>query len=152
MSERLATYQDFWPYYVSEHRDATCRRLHFVGTLLVFACLGLGVWRSTWFLAACPLAGYAFAWAGHFGFEKNRPATFRYPFWSLYSDFKMFFLTLAGRMPAELARAVRILLEYPGEAAAMGARARARVAGGLTWTRSRARLAEVYRMIAPSDR
>ncbi|MEU9024348.1 glycosyltransferase [Actinomadura sp. NPDC048394] len=54
--------------------------------------------------------------------------------------------------PAELARAVRILLEYPGEAAAMGARARARVAGGLTWTRSRARLAEVYRTIAPSDR
>ncbi|QKG22476.1 glycosyltransferase family 4 protein [Actinomadura verrucosospora] len=54
--------------------------------------------------------------------------------------------------PAELARAVRILLEYPGEAAAMGERARARVAGGLTWTRSRARLAEVYRTIAPSDR
>ena len=105
MPERLPNYAAFWPYYVSEHRDPTCRRLHTVGTALVLGCVGLAAWRSPWWLLACPLAGYAFAWIGHFGFEKNRPATFTYPLWSLVSDFKMFFLTLAGRMPAEIARA-----------------------------------------------
>lgn len=101
----LDSYEAFWPYYVAEHRDLTCRRLHFVGTSLVFACLALALLRSPWWLAAMPLAGYFFAWVGHFGFEKNRPATFRYPLWSLRADFRMYRYTWLGRMPAELARA-----------------------------------------------
>lgn len=103
--EPLTSYEAFWPYYVAEHRDATCRRLHFVGTTLVWVCLGLAVARSPWWLLGCPVAGYAFAWLGHFGFEKNRPATFTYPLWSLRADFRMYWYSLTGRMGAELARA-----------------------------------------------
>lgn len=106
MSERIPSYEAFWPYYVGEHRDPVCRALHFVGTGLVFAFLGvaLAAGDPRWLLA-CPLAGYAFAWLGHLIFERNRPATFTYPLWSLRADFRMFFYTLRGRMPAELARA-----------------------------------------------
>jgi hypothetical protein len=110
MSERIESYEAFWPYYVSEHRDATCRRLHFVGTSLVYACLAAGLLLNPWWLAAMPFAGYGFAWLGHFGFEKNRPATFTYPLWSLRADFRMYYYTLLGRMPAELARAAE---HYP---------------------------------------
>ena len=102
----FTTYDEFWPYYVGEHRDPTCRRLHFVGTAIVLGVLGMAVFSSNpWWLLGAPLAGYFFAWVGHFGFEKNRPATFTYPGWSLRGDFQMFVYTLLGRMPAELARA-----------------------------------------------
>ncbi|MDB5097944.1 MAG: hypothetical protein JWM80_2365 [Cyanobacteria bacterium RYN_339] len=105
MSERIESYEAFWPYYVAEHRNVTCRRLHFVGTTLVYGCLVAGVVANPWFLAGAPLAGYGFAWLGHFGFEKNRPATFQYPLWSLRADFRMYYYTLLGRMPGEIARA-----------------------------------------------
>lgn len=105
MSDRLPDYESFWPYYVSEHRDATCRRLHVVGTGLVLASAVAGVVASPWFFLGCPIAGYGFAWAGHFIFEKNRPATFTYPLWSLRADFRMFWMTLAGRMRAEIEKA-----------------------------------------------
>lgn len=111
MSERIESYEAFWPYYVSEHRNGTCRRLHFVGTSLVYACLAVGLLVNPWWLAAMPFAGYGFAWLGHFGFEKNRPATFTYPLWSLRADFRMYYYTLLGRMPGELARAAE---RYPG--------------------------------------
>ena len=107
---RLQTYEEFWPYYVSEHLGETTRRLHFVGTLGVIACLVAAVLVSPWFIAAAFLSGYGFAWVGHFFFEKNRPATFTYPLWSLRGDFRMFRLTLLGRMPGELERARRL---YP---------------------------------------
>ena len=98
MGERLASYEAFWPFYVSQHLDATNRRLHFVGTTLVIVCLGASVFSSpTWALAA-PVAGYGFAWIGHFFFEKNRPATFTYPLWSLRADFRMYRLMWLGRM------------------------------------------------------
>ncbi len=106
MSDRFQSYAEFWPYYVGEHRDPTCRALHVVGTGTVFAFLGVAVAAADprW-LIACPLAGYAFAWLGHLVFERNRPATFTYPLWSLRADFHMFFAIILGRMPAELARA-----------------------------------------------
>lgn len=107
---RLPDYESFWLFYVSEHRDATCRRLHLVGTGLVFLCLALAVAVSPWWLLAAPFAGYSFAWAGHMIFEKNRPATFTYPLWSLRADFRMFFWTIAGKMPGEMERAAEI---YP---------------------------------------
>ena len=110
MAPRLASFEEFWPYYVSEHWNPTTRALHFVGTALVLASLVLAAFVSAWWLAAAPLFGYAFAWAAHFFVEKNRPATFTYPLWSLRGDFRMFRLMLLGRMGPELERAGRL---YP---------------------------------------
>jgi hypothetical protein len=107
---KLGSFEEFWPYYVSEHWKQATRVLHFVGTALVLGCLGLGVVASPWWLAAAPLFGYGFAWVGHFFVERNQPATFTYPFWSLRGDFRMFRLILLGRMGPELERAGRL---YP---------------------------------------
>lgn len=93
---RITTYRDFWPFYLSEHQDPTSRRLHYMGTTLSLAAFTLAIVVSPWWLLAAPLAGYSFAWVGHFKFERNRPATFRYPLWSLISDYRMFFLWLTG--------------------------------------------------------
>lgn len=113
MVPKLTTYEEFWPYYVSEHSLPTTRTLHFVGTALVLACVALGLLVSPWWLLAAPLAGYGFAWVGHFFFERNRPATFTYPLWSLRADFRMFRLILLGRMRPELERAAAL---YPRRA------------------------------------
>lgn len=99
MAERFATFRDFYPYYLSEHSDPTCRRLHFVGTGLVIGTLAwvlaTGAWKG---LLLLPVLGYGFAWIGHFAFEKNRPATFRHPLYSLMGDFVMFRDMLTGRI------------------------------------------------------
>jgi hypothetical protein len=108
MAPTLSSYEEFWPYYVSEHMEPITRHLHFVGTTLVLAALVAGVAVSPLWLLAAPLFGYGFAWVGHFFFEHNRPATFTHPLWSLRADFRMFRLTLLGRMPAELERAARL--------------------------------------------
>jgi hypothetical protein len=113
MVPKLTSYEEFWPYYVSEHSLPTTRTLHFVGTGLVLACFALGVLFSPWWLLAAPFAGYGFAWVGHFFFEHNRPATFTYPLWSLRGDFRMFRLILLGRMGPELERAAAL---YPRRA------------------------------------
>lgn len=105
MDKALKTYEDFWPFYVSQHLDPTNRALHFVGTSLVLVFLGAGILVSPWWLLAMPVAGYGFAWAGHFFFERNRPATFTYPVWSLRADFRMYRFTWLGRMGGEIARA-----------------------------------------------
>jgi len=110
MAPRLQSYEEFWPYYVSEHRKPGTRALHVLGTSLVLADLAAAVLVSPWWLLAAPLAGYAPAWIAHFFVEKNRPATFTYPLWSLRGDFRMFGLTLRGRMAPELERAARL---YP---------------------------------------
>lgn len=98
MVPKLSSYEEFWPYYVSEHRLATTRTLHFVGTSLVLACLAAGVLASAWWLLAAPFAGYGFAWVGHFFFEHNRPATFSHPWYSLAADFVLFRDMLVGRV------------------------------------------------------
>ena len=108
MTARFLTYEEFWPFYVSQHRNATCRALHFAGTSLVWAFLALGVLASIWWLVLAPGAGYGFAWVGHFFFEKNRPATLTYPVWSLRGDFRMYRLELLGRMRPELERAAAL--------------------------------------------
>jgi hypothetical protein len=91
----------FYPFYLSQHRVRWNRRLHFIGTstvcLLAVAAL---VSRDGWLLAGLPLAGYGFAWAGHFFFEKNRPATFTYPVYSLICDFRMYGDIWRGRVSA----------------------------------------------------
>lgn len=96
--ERIKHYRDFYLFYLEEHKDPTCRLLHFVGTGLVFSILIVAIASSNYSLLwYAPLAGYGFAWVGHFFFEKNKPATFKYPLWSLLSDFKLFFELLIGR-------------------------------------------------------
>jgi hypothetical protein len=107
MAERYRSFDEFWPFYVAQHRDPTNRGLHFVGTTLVLVSLALAI-LDVRFLAAAPLAGYGFAWIGHFVFQKNRPATFTYPLWSLRGDFRMYRLLLLGRMGPELERANRL--------------------------------------------
>ena len=109
MPERLSSYEAFWPFYVSQHLDPTNRRLHFVGTTLVIASLVAGLLFSPAWLLAMPFAGYGFAWLGHFVFEKNKPATFTYPLWSLRGDFRMYGLMWRGRMGPEIARASALL-------------------------------------------
>jgi hypothetical protein len=99
MTRRFASFAEFYPFYLSEHANRGCRRLHFAGTLVVLACAGLGLLTGNgwWFLVAL-IAGYGFAWTGHFFFEHNRPATFRYPLYSLMGDWAMFRDILVGKV------------------------------------------------------
>jgi len=94
-----ASFREFYPFYLGEHRNHTSRRLHVSGTLLALglaaAALVSGRFALLW---AVPLAGYAFAWVGHFFFEKNRPATFTHPLYSLCGDFRMAYEVLTGRI------------------------------------------------------
>ncbi len=92
MPDRIKTYREFYIFYLTEHKNRTSRILHFVGTFLVFVIAAVAIyfnWSWKWFLV--PVVGYGFAWVGHAFFEKNKPATFKYPLWSLISDFKLFF-------------------------------------------------------------
>lgn len=95
------TFSDFYPFYLREHANLTCRKLHFIGTCGVIALLLLFFFTGNlMILAALPVIGYGFAWAGHFLFEKNRPATFKHPFFSLLGDFRMFWDILTGKVSA----------------------------------------------------
>ena len=92
------SFATFYPYYLSEHQNKTCRALHFAGTTLFFVFLmGSFLFHNLTLLVFCPIAGYGFAWVGHFFFERNKPATFQYPLYSLMGDFKMYFEILAGK-------------------------------------------------------
>jgi hypothetical protein len=100
------TFEEFWPYYVSQHLDPTCRRLHFVGTTLAMASIAVAPFQPLALLAA-PVFGYGFAWVGHFAFEKNRPASWASPkhaAWSLRGDLRMWRKMLSGAMDAEVER------------------------------------------------
>lgn len=107
MAEReYGTYAEFWPFYLREHSRPATRAFHYVGTALGLACVLYGLSTGNfWWLLGLPLCGYFFAWVSHFTVERNRPATFTYPLWSLVSDFRMFFLFVAGRLEPELRRA-----------------------------------------------
>jgi len=101
------TYEEFWPFYVSQHLRPATQWLHFAGTTAVLGCVAAAIVVSPSWILAAPLAGYAPAWIGHFGFERNRPATFRHPLWSLRGDFRMYRLMWQGRMGPEIERARR---------------------------------------------
>lgn len=105
MPEKFNSFRDFYPYYLKEHSNKTCRLLHVIGTSLVFiiALIAL-LLQSFWLLLLIPIAGYGFAWVGHFFFEKNKPATFKYPLWSLGSDFKMYFAIISGKLSIDSSR------------------------------------------------
>jgi len=98
-SERFNSFAEFYPYYLQEHSNDICRRLHYVGSLLVLSILGYAVSQQQWSLLwLMPVAGYGFAWVGHFVFEKNQPATFKYPLYSLMGDWVMLKDALTGRI------------------------------------------------------
>ncbi|MGH8051114.1 MAG: Mpo1-like protein [Arenimonas sp.] len=97
---QYSSFRDFYPFYLGEHANPTCRRLHFIGSsgiLIVIALVLAQVLPLVW-LWAIPILGYGFAWVGHFFFEKNRPATFKYPFYSLLGDWVMYKDMLTGKI------------------------------------------------------
>lgn len=95
----FASFREFYPFYLSEHADVRSRRMHFAGTTLILVLMAIafvgGNWNWLWLI---PIAGYGFAWIGHFVFEKNRPATFNHPVYSLLGDWVMYFDVLRGRV------------------------------------------------------
>ena len=96
----FSSFSEFYPYYLSEHANLTCRRLHFVGSTLVLLVLAYAFATQNWlWLWLLPIIGYGFAWIGHFFFEKNRPATFKYPIYSLMGDWVMYKDILTRRIP-----------------------------------------------------
>jgi hypothetical protein len=94
------SFAEFYPFYLSEHSNRTCRRLHFTGTTLSLVCLALLALtgNALWLLAGV-LAGYGFAWIGHFGFEKNEPASFKRPLYNFMGDWVMYKDIWTGRIP-----------------------------------------------------
>jgi hypothetical protein len=99
MGLRYSSFREFYPFYLGEHVNRTCRRLHFIGTSLgLMMLVAAALTRNPWWLPAALVSGYAFAWVGHFFFEKNRPATFRYPLFSLAGDWVMWKDMLTGRI------------------------------------------------------
>jgi hypothetical protein len=93
------SFAEFYPFYLGEHGNRTCRRLHFIGSTLVILVLVFafvsGQLRWLWLM---PVFGYGFAWAGHYLFEKNRPATFQHPLYSLAGDWVMYGQMLRGKI------------------------------------------------------
>ncbi len=103
---RIETYPEFWHYYLREHAKPMTRAWHYLGTSLTLVCLiAAAVFRQPWFLLTAVMLGYAAAWVGHFTSERNRPATFHYPLWSLVSDFRMFGAWISGRLAGDLTAA-----------------------------------------------
>ncbi len=99
MSKKYQNFAEFYPFYLSQHENTTCRRLHFVGSLLIVMLVFYSVYSGKWMLLLLiPVIGYGFAWLGHFFFEKNRPATFTYPVYSLVGDWVMFKDMLFGKI------------------------------------------------------
>ncbi|ATD05965.1 MULTISPECIES: DUF962 domain-containing protein [Pseudoalteromonas] len=99
-NKEFNSFASFYPYYLAEHKNKTCRRLHFIGSTLVLLILLFALvtthWSLLWLL---PIAGYGFAWVGHFFFEKNKPATFQYPLYSLMGDWVMYKDIIRGKVP-----------------------------------------------------
>jgi hypothetical protein len=97
--ERYRSFGDFYPFYLSEHSNKVSRRLHFTGTSIAVALLVTAAITQRWWLIAVALVqGYAFAWVGHYFFERNKPATFRYPAFSLMGDWRLWWEILTGKL------------------------------------------------------
>jgi len=99
MEKKYQTFAEFYPFYLSQHQHTVCRRLHYVAAGIIVFLVAYILWSSQWSLLwLVPVIGYGFAWTGHFFFEKNKPATFTYPFYSLLGDWVMFKDMLIGKI------------------------------------------------------
>lgn len=99
MTKKFDSFSEFYPFYLSEHQNAVCRRLHFVGSLIVLLLLVYVFYSHVWWaLVFAPITAYGMAWTGHFFFEKNQPATFRHPLYSFIGDWVMFKDILTGKV------------------------------------------------------
>ena len=99
MEQRYQSFNEFYPFYLSQHQHPVCRQLHFIGSALILLILAYSLYTQQFiWLISLPIIGYGFAWVGHFIFEKNRPATFTYPLWSLMGDWKMFWQILTRQL------------------------------------------------------
>ena len=97
---RYRTFTEFYPFYLSEHINRTSRRLHFAGTSIALALLVTALVTQVWWLILVALVqGYAFAWVGHFFFEHNQPATFKYPRYSFMGDWRLWWEVVTGKRP-----------------------------------------------------
>ncbi len=110
--QRYQTLKEFYPYYLTEHLDPVCRALHYTGTTLLLLVVAASIYfGNAKILFLLPVVGYAFAWVGHFVFEKNKPATFKYPLFSLASDFIMSYHFYTGQIDTKIEEAKRIILK-----------------------------------------
>ncbi|GAC1428089.1 MAG: hypothetical protein NVSMB68_00020 [Thermoanaerobaculia bacterium] len=100
----IRSFAEFWPAYVRQHSKARTRLLHAAGSVGAVVVFGAAFAVNLWLLVAVPLCGYAFAWYAHFFVEHNRPASFTHPFYSIFADYRMLFLMMAGRMDDEVAK------------------------------------------------
>lgn len=90
-TDGFQSFDEFYPFYLQEHSDDTCRRMHFIGSTIVLGILAYVIYSgSLIYLLTIPVVGYGFAWVGHFFFEKNKPATFKYPLYSFMGDWVMY--------------------------------------------------------------
>jgi hypothetical protein len=104
-SKRIETFEEFWPFYVGEHKDPLNRALHYAGTsMAIGTILAAATTANPAWLLLTPVVGYAPAWVGHFLIENNKPASFSYPVWSLRADLKMLGMALKGQMAQEVER------------------------------------------------
>ena len=111
-AKKYTSFKSFYPYYLTEHSDSMNRILHFVGTATLLAVVLFAIITGTWkALLLLPVIGYGFAWVGHFFIEKNKPATFTYPLYSLASDFVMFWHILTGQIDKKIEEANKIILK-----------------------------------------
>jgi hypothetical protein len=99
------SFEEFWPFYLGEHKDPVNRALHYVGTSLAIGTVATAVVtvNPAWLLLT-PIVGYTPAWIGHFVIEGNRPATFKHPIWSLRGDLRMLAYALRGKIADEFER------------------------------------------------
>ncbi|MDP5145583.1 DUF962 domain-containing protein [Shewanella sp. ULN5] len=105
MNKRYQSFKEFYPFYLSQHQDPICRRLHYLGsTIIVVVLINTFINQHWWQLVWLPFIGYGFAWLGHFVFEKNRPATFTYPLYSLMADWVMYWQMLKNTLVSVFAK------------------------------------------------
>lgn len=100
--QQFSTYEEFWPFYLSQHSRPATRFWHFIGTSFVFIFLVSAFLVKWWLVFLAPVVAYGLAWYSHFFIEGNKPATFGHPGWSLRADFHMYFCLLTGRLGNEL--------------------------------------------------